>query len=107
MAITDVPNNGFRNGNRNGSASQGFQSNMTGDVPNRRLHDGDRGGSYPQGGQGMPAMMQGSNPGNKFNISNAKMKQPPSAIQPGNPAIPVESGRGPNGSTVSDFKRGK
>jgi hypothetical protein len=53
--------------------------------PNRLLRNGAAGGSASLTRLASPV----STPDNRFNVDNAKMPQPPSAIEPGTGAVPV------------------
>ena len=52
---------------------------------NARFMDGDKGMSMPAGKSASPVARNGD----RFDVSNAQMPQPPSAIQPGHGQIPV------------------
>jgi hypothetical protein len=54
--------------------------------PNSKLHAGDPGGSADLTRQPSPVVA----PGHRFNVDDARMPQPPAAIEPGKGAVPVD-----------------
>jgi hypothetical protein len=54
--------------------------------PNHGPGGDHKGGSYPLGGMASPVQP----PNHKFAVGSSKMPQPPSAVEPGRGAIPVE-----------------
>jgi hypothetical protein len=54
--------------------------------PNSKLHAGDAGGSADLTRQQSPVVL----PSHRFNVDDARMPQPPAAIEPGKGAVPVD-----------------
>jgi hypothetical protein len=75
--------------------------------PNEAFAGDHRGGSFPLSG-GAPMTKP---PEHRFNVSDAGMPQPPSAVEPGKGAVPVNPFMGGGGKTtslpVSDMPRAK
>lgn len=83
----------------NSSGPQG-RSASTVHAPNAMVHDGNaNNGFLPMTKQA--STVQGSNESFRFNVQDAKMPQPPSVLQPGPGAIPVNPFMGANGTTSS------
>jgi hypothetical protein len=96
MSMPTPPNETFHNGSPGSSSPQGRGASPV-NPPNAGLAGGRPNGSFPQTKQASP--VKGSNDDLKFKISDAKMPQPPSAIQPGVGMVPVNPFTGPGGMT--------
>jgi hypothetical protein len=98
--IPPLPNSKFAYGDPGSSASQSRGATPIHPPGNGPYHTArPNNGFLPLTGQGRPADADGSNAKFKFNVANAQMPQPPSAIQPGHGAVPVTAFTNPNGTT--------
>lgn len=95
--LPTIPNSTFHNGSP-GSSGTTARSASPVKGSNDRFANGDaNNGFLPLGRQASP--VKGSNEQFKFNVSNAQMPQPDSALQPGQGAVPVNPFTGGNGVT--------
>ena len=100
--IPPIPNQGFSNGSP-GSCGPTGRSASPVNPPNAKIHNGDAKNSFsPLGKQASP--VEGSNEKLKFNVANAQMPQVPSAMQPGQGAVPVNPFMSGNGVTGPALK---
>jgi len=100
--VVKPPNEAGPGGNR---AHNGYLplGGTAGPLPPAGLVGGNRlNGSSPLGEIASPVHL----PSQRFDVETAKMPQPPSAIEPGKGAIPVESGDAPGrpNRAVSDLE---
>jgi hypothetical protein len=99
--MPNLPNSQFHNGSP-GSCGPTGRSASTVKGSNDRFMNGDpNNGFIPLTKSASP--VHGSNEQFKFNVSNAQMPQPPSALQPGQGAVPVRpfsSGNGVTGPVI-------
>jgi hypothetical protein len=94
------PNQSFHNGDPGTSGTLARGASPVHPPGNTEFHLAHpNNGFLSMAGQGRPADMDGSNAAFKFNVQNAQMPQPPSAIQPGVGAVSVRPFASPNGAT--------
>lgn len=94
-----LPNQALHNGSPGSSSSLGRQASSV-KAPNASIHNGDPGNGFMPLTKGA-STVRGSNDSLKFDVSQAKMPQPPSVTQPGQGSVPFNPFMGPGGSTTS------
>jgi hypothetical protein len=83
--VVNPPNQVSPGGNRANNGYLPLVGSTHSDVPPHQVGGDRRNGCFPLGGMPSPVRL----PDHRFNVDHAKMPQPPSAIEPGRGAIPV------------------
>lgn len=99
MAIPTPPNNSIVNGNPRNGSSPLTRGASPMSPPNAGIKDGNAKNGFSSLARGA-SPVAGSNESLEFKVSDAKMPQPQSAMQPGKGAIAVGPFTGPNGMTT-------
>jgi hypothetical protein len=99
--IPPLPNSQFSNGDTGSCGPMGRSASTVKGSNDRFMNGAANNGFIPLTKSASP--VHGSNEQFKFNVSNAQMPQPPSALQPGQGAVPVRpfsSGNGVTGPVI-------
>jgi hypothetical protein len=99
--IPPLPNESFKNGDPGSCGPTGKSASSVRGSNDRFANGAANNGFIPLTKSASP--VHGSNEQFKFNVSNAQMPQPPSALQPGQGAVPVRpfsSGNGVTGPVI-------
>lgn len=102
MAIPTPPNNGIHNGNIN-SSSPLTRGASPMNPPNAGIRDGNANNGFMSLAK-RAGGIKGSNESLKFKVSDAKMPQPQSALQPGKGMVPVNPFTEKGGMTTPSLK---